>query len=212
MRAVSEQPRGEGMEGFVKLLESLPEYRKIAGALRLHNTPLLATGLSNIHKAHFIASLHAAFEKAALAVVSDEAAAVRLCEDIRIMSGDPQAAFLYPSRELCYYEVDSVSREYEHARLAVLGALSAGKKPVVVCSAQAALQYTIPPEILKARTMTLHQGEQKDPSQLEAFLLAAGYTRCDQVEGVCQFSRRGGLLDFFPPHMPDPFRIEFWGD
>ena len=65
MRAVSEQPRGEGMEGFVKLLESLPEYRKIAGALRLHNTPLLATGLSNIHKAHFIASLHAAFEKAA---------------------------------------------------------------------------------------------------------------------------------------------------
>lgn len=212
MKAVLERPRGEGMEGFVKLLESLPEYRKIAGALRLHNTPLLATGLSNIHKAHFIASLQASFDKAAIAVVPDEAAAVRLCEDIRIMSGDPQAALLYPSRELCYYEVDSVSREYEHARLSVLGALSAGKKPVVVCSAQAALQYTIPPEILQARTMTLHQGEQRDPSQLEAFLLAAGYTRCGQVEGVCQFSRRGGLLDFFPPHMPDPFRIEFWDD
>ena len=32
------------------------------------------------------------------------------------------------------------------------------------------------------------------------------------MDGVCQFSQRGGIIDFYPPHMPDPFRLEFWGD
>lgn len=198
------------MKGFAGLLDSLPEYRKIEAALTARNSPLLATGLSNVHKAQMIVSL-ARKLPGGLAVVPDEAAAARLCEDIRIMAGE-DAAMVFPSREFCFYEVDSVSREYEHARLAVLGALSAGRRPVVVCSAQAALQYTMPPDILNQRTMTLRQGERRDPAALEAFLLEAGYTRSDQVDGVCQFSRRGGLLDFYPPHMPDPFRIEFWDD
>ncbi len=27
-----------------------------------------------------------------------------------------------------------------------------------------------------------------------------------------QFSARGGILDFFPPHTENPIRVEFWGD
>lgn len=199
------------MKGFARLLDSLPEYRKIETALKTRNTPLLATGLSNVHKAQFIVSVLDALQEGGLAVTPDEATAARLWEDIRIMAGQ-DAAMLFPSRELCYYEVDSVSREYEHARLAVLGALEGGRKPLIVCSAQAALQYTMPPAVLSRRTLLLRQGERHDPAQLEAFLLTAGYVRSDQVDGVCQFSRRGGLLDFYPPHMPDPFRIEFWDD
>ena len=38
------------------------------------------------------------------------------------------------------------------------------------------------------------------PEELLSFLIGAGYVQADQVEGVCQFSRRGGILDFFPPH------------
>lgn len=43
-------------------------------------------------------------------------------------------------------------------------------------------------------------------------LTAAGYQRREQVEGVCQFSVRGGILDLFPPDSPSPVRAEFWGD
>lgn len=171
------------MKGFARLLDSLPEYRKIETALKTRNTPLLATGLSNVHKAQFIVSVLDALQEGGLAVTPDEATAARLWEDIRIMAGQ-DAAMLFPSRELCYYEVDSVSREYEHARLAVLGALEGGRKPLIVCSAQAALQYTMPPAVLSRRTLLLRQGERHDPAQLEAFLLTAGYVRSDQVDGV----------------------------
>lgn len=199
------------MEGFENLLSGLPEFQKLKSALETRRSPVLVTGLPNVHKAHFIASLSAQLGKNGLVVVPDEAAAARLAEDVNRMAGEG-TAIIFPSRELCYYEVEGASREYEHARLAVLGRLAAGDARLVVASAQAALQFTMPPDVLKERTMTLHAGGEYSIDDLTAFLVAAGYTRADQVDGVCQFSRRGGLLDFFPPHMPDPFRVEFWGD
>ena len=82
----------------------------------------------------------------------------------------------------------------------------------MVASAEAALQRTIPPETLRQHCTTLTAGQAISPEEVIAHLLAAGYERRDQVDGVCQFSQRGGIIDFYPPHMPDPFRLEFWGD
>ena len=42
--------------------------------------------------------------------------------------------------------------------------------------------------------------------------MQAGYTRCDQVEGVGQFALRGGILDVFSPLMEQPVRCEFFDD
>ena len=50
------------------------------------------------------------------------------------------------------------------------------------------------------------------PEELEQRLIRCGYVRTEQVEGPGQYSIRGGILDFFTPTMPDPVRIEFWGD
>ena len=43
-------------------------------------------------------------------------------------------------------------------------------------------------------------------------LTDAGYERCSQVEGMGQFSVRGGILDIFPPQAEHPYRVEFWDD
>ncbi|MFR9190783.1 MAG: hypothetical protein ACLVL7_11590 [Anaerotruncus massiliensis (ex Togo et al. 2019)] len=199
------------MKGFEHLLTGLPAFERVKSAVKNRATPVLVTGLSNVHKAHMIVSLAGLLETGGLAVVPDEAAATRLVEDINIMAGEGTAA-LFPLREWTFQEVQGVSREYEHARLAVLGRLHAGSLKIVVASAQAALQYTMPPEVLEKRIRTLEAGREYQMEELTRFLVSAGYTRCDQVDGVCQFSQRGGILDFFPPHMPDPFRVEFWGD
>ncbi|HIX65068.1 MAG TPA: transcription-repair coupling factor [Candidatus Anaerotruncus excrementipullorum] len=199
------------MNGFAQLLYGLPAFQQLKSALEGRGTPVLATGLPNVHKAHLILALTQATGLGGLVVTADEATASRMCEDLNLMAGG-EAAVLFPSRELTYRQVQGVSREYEHARLAVLGKLAEGSAKLVVACAQAALQYTMPPEVLRARTRRLRAGESYDLEELCTFLLSAGYARADQVEGVCQFSRRGGILDFFPPHMPDPFRVEFWGD
>ena len=41
---------------------------------------------------------------------------------------------------------------------------------------------------------------------------AAGYERCDQIEGAGQFAVRGGILDLFAANAQNPVRIEYWGD
>ena len=42
-------------------------------------------------------------------------------------------------------------------------------------------------------------------------LVQCGYTREDQIEGPGQFSRRGGIVDFYSPSASAPVRVEFWG-
>jgi len=58
----------------------------------------------------------------------------------------------------------------------------------------------------------VRMGERYDLGELAGTLAAAGYTRCEQVEGVGQFALRGGILDFFSPAHPKPVRVEFFGD
>ena len=48
--------------------------------------------------------------------------------------------------------------------------------------------------------------------ELTARLIQSGYVRRPQVDGISQFSIRGGILDLYPPKEPSPVRIEFWGD
>ena len=202
------------MKNFSRMLLNLKDFAEICDSFGSGRTPMLASGLSGIHKAHFIYAITQIIERQGLVITPDEPSALRICEDINAFFGPDhqQMAFYYPARELTYRDVEGVSREYEHARLKVLGLLSGGDCPIVVASAEAALLHTMPPQELKARTVAIHPGESFSMEELVALLLKAGYEGREQVEGVCQFSHRGGILDFYPPQSADPYRVEFWGD
>ncbi len=201
------------MKGFSQILSPMNEFYEICQNLQSGRSPLLAVGLSSIHKAHFIHAIGQKLGRPALVITPDEPSSIRLCEEINSFYGENRAVS-YPSRELTFREVEGVSREYEHERLGILGLLASKPQacPIVVASAEAALQHTMPPQLLLRRTRTLSVGETLSVEDLLAFLVEAGYERRDQVEGICQFSQRGGIVDFYPPHNPDPFRVEFWGD
>lgn len=184
-------------------------FRRMLSGMNAGRGPVSVTGLSNPHKA--IALSAAAPEGPLLVMVPDEAAGTRMAEDLCALLGE-DAALLYPSREFTFREVEGVSREYEQARLGVLGRVAEGRCRAVVASAEAVLQYTIPPHILRENTLTLHAGREYLLPELEARLIKSGYERRDQVDGKCQFSVRGGILDLFPPQSGAPFRVEFWGD
>ncbi len=199
------------MKPFYKLLTGLPGYEALKSALTAAKTPALATGLSHIHKCHFIAGLCQELSRPAMVIAPDEPAAHKLCEDLQVLLGEG-AAVLYPAREFTFREMDGVSREYEHLRLQVLSSLQENRIPIVVASAESDLQYTIPPKTLTERTLTLKPGDVLPIDTLLAFLISSGYEQAPQVEGVCQFSHRGGILDVYPPQSPAPVRIEYWGD
>ena len=76
-----------------------------------------------------------------------------------------------------------------------------------MCCAEASAQLTIPPVELKKRTIELSVDNDISPAVLVSKLIAAGYSRCDMIEGAAQFSVRGGIVDIFPPNSKMPYRI-----
>lgn len=201
------------MNFFIKAAEKNREYQQLRGYLNQHNPlPALVTGLSHIHKAHFIAALLSDEQLAPVLVIAEsEGEAQRLCLDINAMCGE-QKALLYPARELALGNYEAASREYEHKRIYALNAMLNGACGCVICSPEAAGQLTIPPEQLQKRTVSLTAGQELPQEQLVQRLISAGYSRCDMIEGAGQFSVRGGIVDVFPPSAETPYRIELWGD
>ncbi len=198
------------MSCFTKALKGLNEYRSIIYDLNNRRLPAGVVGLSAIHKAHVIsAACEDLAPHRAIIITPDEAQASKLCKDLNAFGCEAQ---LYPAGDITLRPDNVKSREYEHKRLSVLGNLVDGKVRAVVCSVEAALQYTIPPEELIAKRITLNVDDEIKQDELVEILINAGYTRSAQVDGSGQFSVRGGIIDIFSPDCENPYRIEFWGD
>ena len=192
-----------------KGLAGLPAYPSLLSDIKAGRTPGMLTGLGHIHKAMLIHALRAALDRRVFVLVSDEAEGNRLCEDMKAL-GD-EALFL-PARELSLRRVESTSRDYEQMRLGILARMAAGEGEIVVACVDAAASYTLPPDVLQGRTLRLRTGLALPVPDLAMALSAAGYERCDQIEGPGQFSVRGGIVDVYAAQCSSPIRIELWGD
>ncbi len=197
------------MSCFARLLHDCTEYNSIRTSIEKNRLPMGVIGLPPAPKAHLIHALCSDTGRKAFVVMPDEASAVKLCADLVTMGTN---AVLYPARDFRFYSSESVSREYEQKRIGALSGVLNNELDVLVFSAEAAVQKTIPPDELKKRCLHLKSGAEITPQEILNALSAAGYSACDMVEGPGQFSSRGGILDFFPPDTQNPIRIEFWGD
>lgn len=197
------------MNCYTEAAKKIPEFMSLANAIRKTRLPLGVTGLSHIHKSHIIASLCMCLMKKAIVIAPDEAQATRMKQDMETFGIN---ALLFPARDYSFRTLETVSREYEHSRLAVLDKMLSGNFDAVVLSAEAATQLTVPPAMLMNNSFSVSVGEEYNVDELLLSLIKCGYTRSEQVDGAGRFALRGGILDFFPPDSKQPCRVEFWGD
>ena len=178
-------------------LDIVPQFRQVCDAIgHSFSMPVFAAGLSGAERAMLISGLNKKLEKPVLVITPDEASATRLSEDIAQLCSAESVA-LYPIRDLRFRSAEGSSAEYEQRRLAVLGRLLDGSCKIAVSSVEAALQFTIPPGTFKYNTFSIARGESYEVEELAKKLSRAGYERRSQVDGPCQFSVRGGILDFY---------------
>ena len=198
------------MKPLLSALNDIPEYRSLLAAIDNGACPAAFSGLSAVHRAHFAAGIRQELNRPVVVVCADEGEGERMARDLAALSGE--AVRTLSAREFTFHNAAVVSRQYEHRRLSTLRALAAGECPLLVCTVESILQRTIPKTLLTQAAQVLRMGERHDLGELAGTLAAAGYTRCEQVEGVGQFALRGGILDFFSPAHPKPVRVEFFGD
>jgi transcription-repair coupling factor (superfamily II helicase) len=201
------------MKLYPMVADRLPQYEQLVAGIEQQKTPVLAVGLSDIHKAHLLYALSEQLLSPLLIICDEETAARRMCDDVNAMHGkETPAALLYPAREYNFRGTASASREYEQQRIGVLSKLLRQECKLCFASAEALCQHTIPPAQLQKRTFSIEENQSYSLEELTAKLLQAGYARRPQVDGIAQFAIHGGILDVYPPDAPAPVRIEFWGD
>ncbi len=198
------------MKLLTQILSGVPEFPRLLAALDSGGCPAAVSGLSAVHRAHFAAGIWQQTGRPVVLLCADETEADRLAEDLTAFTG--QAVRRLSARDFTFHNAAVVSRQWEHRRLSALRALAAGESPLTVCTVESLLQRTLPRALLTQCAQMLRVGESHDLPELAERLSAAGYTRCEQVEGVGQFALRGGILDVFSPAFDRPVRAEFFGD
>ena len=198
------------MKLLTQILSGVPEFPRLLAALDSGGCPAAVSGLSAVHRAHFAAGIWEQTGRPVVLLCADETEADRLAEDLTAFTG--QAVRRLSARDFTFHNAAVVSRQWEHRRLSALRALAAGESLLTVCTVESLLQRTLPRTLLTQCAQMLRVGESHDLPELAERLSAAGYTRCEQVEGVGQFALRGGILDVFSPAFDRPVRAEFFGD
>lgn len=197
------------MSCYSELFNNTAEYKAIKENIDKGHYPIGVLGLPPVPKSFIIHTLCEDNPHGAVVLMPDDASAEKLCSDLVTLGSK---ACTYPARDFNFQDVESSSRDYEQKRIGALSKMLSGEYNILIMSAEAALQRTIPPEELIKRTFSLSVGDEISTAEAVNKLVACGYTPSEMVEGVGQFSLRGGILDIFSPNNESPIRIEFWGD
>ncbi len=197
------------MEIFKNILSEVSEYKKLVSSLKGGRFPIAVTGLSDIHKSHVVYSLCVNNHKKAVIITANEYEAMEIRDDLLSMGVN---ADVFIIRDFCFVNIDGLSKEYEHKRICVLNKILSADFEVLIVPIEAALTYTIPPHVLQKRRFRLEKGQKITPDVICAELISCGYEKSDKVDGIGQFSLRGGILDVFSPNHTLPVRVDFFGD
>ena len=74
------------------------------------------------------------------------------------------------------------------------------------------LQITLDIFFEKVKFFSFETGKEYSFSKIVEFLVENGYENSYLIEKKGQYSRRGDILDIFPPDLEHPVRLEFFGD
>ena len=191
-------PRVQRLPAFTALLQGL------GGATRL--------SIADPAKAYVLAALHAASACPLAILTARPGHARQLWEELSVWSGASSSVLHFPAPDALPYERLSEDFADGAERVQVLSELAEpDANPLIVLSLRSALDVLESPDRFRAASRTLRIGDRVSPGTLAELWLAGGYEPSPLVDGPGQFSRRGGILDVFPPG-GRPCRIEFFGD
>ena len=199
------------LSGLLLTIEQAPGFGELRERLARASARVTA-GLSDAAKPAALAALSSHENGPVLIITGRSSRAQLLCEELEAWLGERRRVMLFPERDVLPYERLAADPETVRQRLAVLAALDAGELVVVVASALAVAQRTLAVEDVRESVQTVRKGESLDMEDFLRELDKLGYANEPIVQQAGEFSRRGGIVDVFPPAANEPIRIEFFGE
>ncbi len=201
--------------GVLDVIRQQNAYRGLLASLSADGRDKVSLGLIRAARAYVIAALATDMNRPTLIITARVDRAHNFTE--QLLAWSPGLRVLtYAEPNPIFYERAPWGPRSTQARLEVLADLVNGSRPgtVIVTSARALMQRTLPRADMLAQRMTLECGPLAD-GQPEALLyrwMGMGYQPVTVVTEPGTFSRRGGILDIYPVADALPTRIELWGD
>ncbi|MFA7637632.1 MAG: transcription-repair coupling factor, partial [Monoglobales bacterium] len=192
-------------------LEKLKEFNEIISAAASPASRILVTGVTSSARADFLYAFLNSSAKKGLIVVENMYEARVIKEDLSFYT-DADRIFIFPDREYIFHNIETAEMKLSHIRMDILTRLASGEDIIVIATARSAVQYTLPRSYYDKELLFLRPCDIIDTKDLARKLVGMGYSRCEAVEGVGQFSIRGGIIDIFPPSSSLPLRLELFGD
>src|SRR5438105_2677114 len=203
---------------LLSALDRHPSFRGLIEALRTPGADTQLLSAITPARAYALAALQAAVVRPMLLVVGRPSEARVYANELRAWAADPDAVLLFPETDALPYDRLPNDSDKLAERLNTLERLSglgqggaAGRTPLVVASVRAAMALVLDPQAFRDNHRLIRRGQVLPPAELAAQWLGLGYEPSPLVDQPGLFSRRGGILDVFPPGA-QPLRIELWGD
>ena len=198
-------------------LDAQPAFKRLVEALGAAGASSATETLSIITPArpYALAAMHAALGRPVLLVAGRPSEARAYANELRAWAQDPASVLLFPETDALPYDRLPNDPDKLAERLGTLASLAGQTRtttpPLVVASARAAMDLVLDPREFRENHRTIKRGQVLPPAELAAQWLGLGYEPSALVDSPGLFSRRGGILDVFPPG-GQPLRIELWGD
>ncbi len=222
------------LSGLLDLGQGIPGYEDLLAALRAGDGVATPLALYHAARPYLVSLLARALQRPLLLVTARSGRARQWVDELRIWLPDEIPVQLFADPDALPYERIAWASETRQRRLeALVGLLAAGDTsrrgevmsapvemmgassgvaPVIVSSARALMQATLPVREMRAVLRPIRKGQRFDLDKMLLSWVGLGYESMPVVESPGEFSRRGGIVDVWPPNLRRPLRIELFGD
>ncbi len=197
-------------------LAASPAFAALERALARGGSGTDAAGLTGPARAAVLTLLVARTRRRLLLIVHDDASLAAWQRDLVAVAGllgrDPRGIVVFPALAGDPYNEIPPHPEVERERVRALGRLRRGDLHLLLVPAAALVDSLPSPGELAKTSRVVRVGDTLAPDRFLLDGLLAGYRRVDTVAAPGEISRRGGIVDVFPPEADEPVRIELFGD
>ncbi len=215
------------LNGLLDLAHDLPALRDLAAELAAGRAPGESLEVYHAARPYLVAALARVLNQPLLVITPRSNRARQWVDELRTWLPDEVPVHNFADPDALPYERIPWAPETRQRRLEALvslltvgqlttsGSLARGQAtvaPIVVSSARALVQMTLPVREMRLALRQIKQGQAFDLNKVLANWVGLGYESEAIVETPGVFSRRGGIVDIWPPNLRKPIRIELFGD